>query len=117
MDVQADQDDRWAKPYESRFLARAGCSATKLRLTALEHVPCCLGEFLIKRSLCTGELGNLEKQAIILTSFTDFVLSKNANRWRNIKPSITIGELRVVWNSFFSTRTQSVLAKKMHPRK
>jgi hypothetical protein len=106
-----------ATVYEARFLARAGCSATKLRLTALEHVPCCLGEFLIKRSLCTGELGNLEKQASILTSFTDFVLSKNANRWRSIKPSITVGELRVVWNSFFLERPQSVLAKKTQPRK
>ena len=33
-------------------------------------------------------------------------------RWRNIEPFITAGELRAVWNSFFSARPQSVLAKK-----
>jgi hypothetical protein len=52
-----------------------------------------------------------------LTSFTDYVLSENANRWRNIEPFITHGELRAVWNSFFSARPQSVLAKKNQANK
>jgi hypothetical protein len=68
--------------------------------------------FLINTRFCRDELGSLEKQASILTSFTDYVLSENANRWRNIEPFITHGELRSVWNSFFSARPQSVLAKK-----
>jgi hypothetical protein len=68
--------------------------------------------FLTNTRFCRDELGNLEKQASILTSFTDYVLSENANRWRNIEPFITHGELRSVWNSFFSARPQSVLAKK-----
>jgi hypothetical protein len=68
--------------------------------------------FLTNTRFCRDELGNLEKQASILTSFTDYVLSENANRWRNIEPFITHWELRSVWNSFFSARPQSVLAKK-----
>ncbi len=68
--------------------------------------------FLINTRFCKDEIGNLEKQASILTSFTDYVLSENANRWRNIEPFITHGELRAVWNSFFSARPQSMLAKK-----
>ncbi len=34
--------------------------------------------FLIK--FCKENIGNLEKQTSILTSFTDYVLSENANR-------------------------------------
>ncbi len=49
--------------------------------------------FLTNTRFCRDELGNLEKQASILTSFTDYVLSENANRWRNIEPFITHGEL------------------------
>ncbi len=66
--------------------------------------------FLIK--FCKDEIGNLEKQTSILTSFTDYVLSENANRWRNMEPFITHGELRAVWNSFFFARPQNLLAKK-----
>jgi hypothetical protein len=74
-----------------------------------------LESFLIK--FCKDEIGNLEKQTSILTSFTDYVLSENVNRWRNIEPFITHGELRAVWNSFFFARPQSLLAKKQQPGK
>jgi hypothetical protein len=73
--------------------------------------------FLINTRFCKDELGGLEKQASILTSFTDYVLSENANRWRNIEPFITHGELRAVWNSFFSAWPQSALAKRSQARK
>jgi hypothetical protein len=35
-EVRAGQDDRWARLHDARFLAGAGCSATKLWLTARE---------------------------------------------------------------------------------
>jgi hypothetical protein len=204
-EVRAGQDDRWARLHDARFLAGAGCSATKLWITAREvlglngHPPistydmqavglagfvtargwceianpsspklsvrmfninncaarasssksrqddedlidfaevgefivalramrsamafvmpwnmsiAALEGFLINTRFCKDELGGLEKQASILTSFTDYVLSENANRWRNIEPFITHGELRAVWNSFFSARPQSFLAKR-----
>jgi hypothetical protein len=204
-EIKAGQDDRWSRLHDARFLAGAGCSATKLWLTAREqiglngHPPistydmqavglagfvtargwceianpsspkisvrmfninncaarasssrakqgddelvdfaevgefvvalramrsamafvmpwnmsiAALEGFLINTRFCKDELTGLEKQASILTSFTDYVLSENANRWRNIEPFITHGELRAVWNSFFSARPQSVLAKK-----
>jgi hypothetical protein len=203
--VRAGQDDRWARLHDARFLAGAGCSATKLWLTAREvlglngHPPistydmqavglagfvtawgwceianpsspklsvrmfninncaarasssksrqddedlidfaevgefivalramrsamayvmpwnmsvAALEGFLINTRFCKDELGGLEKQASILTSFMDYVLSENANRWRNIEPFITHGELRAVWNSFFSARPQSALTKR-----
>jgi hypothetical protein len=209
-EVRAGQDDRWARLHDARFLAGAGCSATKLWLTAREvlglngHPPistydmqavglagfvtargwceianpsspklsvrmfninncaarasssrsrqddddlidfaevgefivalramrsamafvmpwnmsvAALEGFLINTRFCKDELGGLEKQASILTSFTDYVLSENANRWRNIEPFITHGELRAVWNSFFSARPQSILAKKSQAAK
>jgi hypothetical protein len=209
-EVRAGQDDRWARLHDARFLAGAGCSATKLWITAREvlglngHPPistydmqavglagfvtargwceianpsspklsvrmfninncaarasssksrqddedlidfaevgefivalramrsamafvmpwnmsvAALEGFLINTRFCKDELGGLEKQASILTSFTDYVLSENANRWRNIEPFITHGELRAVWNSFFSARPQSVLAKRSQAAK
>jgi hypothetical protein len=209
-EVRAGQDDRWARLHDARFLAGAGCSATKLWITAREvlglngHPPistydmqavglagfvtargwceianpsspklsvrmfninncaarasssksrqddedlidfaevgefivalramrsamafvmpwnmsvAALEGFLINTRFCKDELGSLEKQASILTSFTDYVLSENANRWRNIEPFITHGELRAVWNSFFSARPQSILAKRSQAAK
>jgi hypothetical protein len=80
----------------------------------MEHVRGSAGRFpdTVNTRFCKAELGGLEKQASILTSFTDYVLSENANRWRNIEPFITHDELRAVWNSFFSARPQSALAKR-----
>jgi hypothetical protein len=204
-EIKAGQDDRWSKLHESRFLPGAGCSATKLWLSARETIGlnghpaistydmqavglagfvtargwcelanpssakmsvkmfninncaartsgsrskpdeddladfaevgefivalramrsamafvmpwnmsiAALEGFLINSRFCRDEIGGLEKQASILTSFADYVISENANRWRNIEPFITAGELRAVWNSFFSARPQSALAKK-----
>jgi hypothetical protein len=49
--------------------------------------------FLINSRFCRDKIGGLEKQVSILTSFTDYVISENVNRWRNIEPFITAGEL------------------------
>ncbi len=45
---------------------------------AMEYVHRRFGGFLIK--CCKKNIGNLEKQISILTSFTNYVLSVNANR-------------------------------------
>jgi hypothetical protein len=37
-EVKAGHDDRWTRLHEARFLAGAGCSATKLWLTAREVI-------------------------------------------------------------------------------
>jgi hypothetical protein len=73
--------------------------------------------FLINSRFCRDKLGGLESQASILMSFTNYLLSENANRWRNIEPFITHRELRAVWNNFFSARPQSLLAKKSQAAK
>jgi hypothetical protein len=37
-EVKAGHDDRWTRLHDARFLAGAGCSATKLWLTARETI-------------------------------------------------------------------------------
>ncbi len=47
-----------------------------LSIVALEN-------FLLNNKMCSAVIGGLEKQAVILTRFTDYVLSENAARWRD----------------------------------
>jgi hypothetical protein len=71
-----------------------------------------LDGFLQNTRFCKDDLSGLEKQAQLLTQFTDYVLAENANRWRNIEPFLTTGELKSTWSSFFSARPQAALSKK-----
>jgi hypothetical protein len=93
-----------------------------MRSTMAYVMPCnmsfaALEGFLINSRVCRDKLGGLERQASILMSFTNYLLSENANRWRNIRPFIAHRGLRAVWNSFFSARPQSLLAKKAQAAK
>jgi hypothetical protein len=71
--------------------------------------------FLINTRYCRDEIGHREKQAAFLTLFTDYILMKNVQGWRNTEPFIMAGDLRSVWNSF-SARLQSALIKKNRKR-
>jgi hypothetical protein len=207
--VMAGVDDRWAKLHNGRFLAGAGCSASKLWLTAREvigvngypaistydmaavglagyitprgwleahnpssskmsirlfnvnnitsnrqlgrtglyeydepedysdlgefqlalramraaisfimpwnHSVAALEGFLLNSRYCRDDIGNLEKQAQLLTNFCDFVTRENASRWRNVEPFINAGEMRSFWNAFFLARPQSQLTKVKKP--
>ena len=73
--------------------------------TALEN-------FLISSQFCKFDIGTLDKQAQLLTSFTDYILAENASKWRNSEPFLSAGELKSAWQSFFSARPQAALAKK-----
>jgi hypothetical protein len=68
--------------------------------------------FLINSRYCKDDIGQLEKQAQILTQFCDYITKENASRWRNIEGFITAGEMRSFWNAFFLARPQSQMTKK-----
>jgi hypothetical protein len=76
-----------------------------LSFTALEN-------FLVSSHFCKDDIGTLDKQAQLLTSFTDYILAENASRWRNSEPFLSSGDLKSAWQSFFSARPQAALAKK-----
>ncbi len=38
---------------------------------------------MVSSQFCKEDIGPLDKQAQILTSFTDYVLTENASKWRN----------------------------------
>jgi len=63
--------------------------------------------FLIQSNYCSSELEGLEKRASILTSFVDYVLKENSNRWRGRESFLSTPQLKGVWESFFGARPQS----------
>ena len=71
-----------------------------------------LENFLISCQFCKVDIGSLDRQAQLLTSFTDYILAENASKWRNSEPFLSTGELKTAWLSFFSARPQAALAKK-----
>jgi hypothetical protein len=75
-----------------------------LSIVALEN-------FLLNNKMCSADIGGLEKQAAILTRFTDYVLSENAARWRDETAFLNYNELTNTWNAFFSALPQSQLTK------
>ena len=70
-----------------------------------------LENFLLANRMCADDIGGLDKQAAILTRFTDYVLSKNAARWKDESTFLDYGELKNTWSAFFSALPQSQLYK------
>jgi hypothetical protein len=71
-----------------------------------------LENFLVNCRFCASELAGVDKPAVILTQFVDYVLVKNAARWRDAEVFLTAGELKNTWQAFFGARPQSALQKK-----
>ena len=67
--------------------------------------------FLLMTNFCSKDLEGLEKQAALLTQFSDYILRENSNRWRGLECFMTIEEIRGEWESFFGARPQSMLSK------
>jgi hypothetical protein len=74
-----------------------------------------LENFLINTRFCRDDIGTLDKQAQLLTTFTDYILVENASKWRNSEPFLNSGNLKAAWSSFFSARPQSALVRKQPP--
>ena len=70
-----------------------------------------LDGFLHMTNFCASDLAGLDKQAELLSQFTDYVLRENSNKWRGQEAFLQIGELRSTWDSFFGGRPQSMLTK------
>ena len=67
--------------------------------------------FFNQNNYCAKDMAGLEKQALILTQFVDYVLVANANKWNGQEPFLTTGDLMGVWDCFYGARPQSMLAK------
>ena len=67
--------------------------------------------FFLLSNFCSTDLANVDKKGQILTVFTDYVLTQNAERWRDSEPFLTTGELKTAWGSFFQSRPQSAISK------
>jgi hypothetical protein len=105
---------------EDKDFAEIGEFSTALRTmrTAMglvhpwNHSITALENFLLNSKFCNDDIGGLEKQASILTRFTDYVLSENASKWRDHEAFLTAGELKNTWHAFYSAMPQSQLARK-----
>ena len=71
--------------------------------------------FMLMTNFCAKDLEGLDRQAILLTQFTDYVLRENSNRWRGLESFMGIDELKGAWESFFGARPQSMLSKGRAP--
>ena len=71
-----------------------------------------LENFLINNKFCKDDLQGLDKQAVLLTQFVDYVIVENAARWRDAEPFLSSGDLKNTWQAFFSARPQSSLVAK-----
>lgn len=67
--------------------------------------------FMMMTNFCAKDLEGLDRQAMLLTQFTDYVLRENSNRWRGLESFMGIDELKGAWESFFGARPQAMLAK------
>ena len=63
--------------------------------------------FMEQSNYCHSDLANSDKQARVLTRFTDYILEENANRWRSKQTFVTTGEMKEAWASFYSTMAQN----------
>jgi hypothetical protein len=67
--------------------------------------------FFLQNNFCAADLAQVEKKALILTKFSDYILQQNADKWRDEEPFLSTGELKAAWSAFFGAQPQSVLAK------
>ena len=63
--------------------------------------------FFFQTNFCQAEVGNVDKKALILTQFTDYVLAQNGERWRDGEPFLTTRELKTAWGAFFFSLERS----------
>jgi len=73
--------------------------------------------FLLQNNFCQADLEGLEKKALLLSQFIDYVLRENSNKWRGSEPFLVAGVLKGTWESFFGARPQSMLSKTRKPFK
>jgi hypothetical protein len=48
--------------------------------------------FFLQNNFCWQDLQFVDKKALVLTKFTDYVLQQNGDRWRDSEPFLTTGK-------------------------
>ena len=64
-----------------------------------------LENFFLLNGYCYKDLNGLEKHAVLLTRFCDYVLGENASRWRNKEAFLDTKDLRAAWGEFLSQKS------------
>jgi hypothetical protein len=72
--------------------------------------------FMYQTDFCKSDLLGVEKPALVLTQFCDYVFSVNADRWRGFQPFVNTGELKGVWDSFWGAKPESKMKKNFQKR-
>jgi hypothetical protein len=68
--------------------------------------------FMFQTDYCKSDLTGVEKPALVLTQFSDYIMGVNADRWRAFQPFVTTGELKGVWDSFWGAKPESKIKPK-----
>jgi len=84
--------------------AMAFCNPWNKSISAIEG-------FFMQNNFCSADLDGVDKQAVLLTQFVDYVLRENANKWKGQEDFLTTGDLKATWEAFFGARPQAMLAK------
>jgi hypothetical protein len=74
-----------------------------------------ISSFFEQTEYCQSDTAHLDRRAGMLTSFCDYVLEENSNRWRAKEGFISTGEMKECWTAFLSTRPQAMLATVSRP--
>lgn len=70
-----------------------------------------LESFLVQTNYCATELASLSNQVSTLSKFVDYILSENANRWRDMEIFLNTREIRLTWADFASQKLSSIASK------
>ena len=71
--------------------------------------------FLLQTNFCNSDLQGIDKPAVILTQFVDYIFGENADRWRGHEPFLSTGLLKAAWDSFFGAKPASSLQRSKNP--
>jgi hypothetical protein len=75
-----------------------------------------LESFLLQSNFCNADLAGLDKQAVILTQFVDYILSENSNKYQDGEPFLSTGSLKASWDAFFGARPQAAIGGRHNNR-
>ena len=68
-------------------------------------------KFFVQNKFCSSDLSGSDKQAQLLSQFTDYILVENASRWRGMEPFLDTRSLRNNWSDFASQKNISAKPK------
>ena len=73
--------------------------------------------FYIQNNLCSLDLAGSDKQAHLLTQFTDYILVENSSRWHGMESFLDTRSLRYTWVDFIGQKQLSSKQKNTQPQK